>query len=208
MSRSTILIGYSGHAFVAADIICSMGYELAGYCEREEKKLNPFGLSFYGSEDSKTGLEVLKKHSYFIAIGDNHIRQKVSLQLATKGLPSPMLIQHPSAVVGWGVTLSPGVMIGANASINALASIGQGVICNTGCIIEHECQIGDFVHIAPGAVLAGNVEVGEGTFIGANTVIKQGIKIGKWSTIGAGSVIIKDIPEGVTIIGNPGRKLR
>ena len=32
-----------------------------------------------------------------------------------------------------------------------------------------------------------------------------GIKIGKWCTIGAGAVIIKDIPDGATAVGNPGR---
>ena len=90
-----------------------------------------------------------------------------------------------------------------SAVINACATIGDAVICNTACIIEHECRIANFVHIAPGAVLAGNVKIGEGTFVGANAVIKQGITIGKNVTIGAGAVVTKNIGDGLTYYGNP-----
>ncbi|HAO47433.1 MAG TPA: hypothetical protein DCQ97_10945, partial [Chitinophagaceae bacterium] len=65
-------------------------------------------------------------------------------------------------------------MIAAQATINPLARIGKGAICNTGCIVEHECVVGDFAHIGPGAVLCGNVSVGEGSFVGANAVVRQG----------------------------------
>jgi sugar O-acyltransferase (sialic acid O-acetyltransferase NeuD family) len=103
--------------------------------------------------------------------------------------------------------MGDGVMIAANATINPLAEIGRGVICNTSSSIDHECIIGDFTHIAPGAVLCGNVKVGRSTFIGANSVIRQGIIIGNNVTIGAGTVVVKDIPDNSTVIGNPARKL-
>ena len=33
-------------------------------------------------------------------------------------------------------------------------------------------------------------------------------KIGEWCTIGAGAVIIKDIPDGATVVGNPGKIIK
>ncbi|HLS31877.1 MAG TPA: DapH/DapD/GlmU-related protein [Flavobacteriaceae bacterium] len=42
-------------------------------------------------------------------------------------------------------------------------------------------------------------------FIGANSVVKEGINIGDHVIIGAGSVVIKDVPDGCTVVGNPGR---
>jgi acetyltransferase-like isoleucine patch superfamily enzyme len=96
-------------------------------------------------------------------------------------------------------------MIAANATINPLASIATGAICNTGCIIEHECVVGEFAHIGPGAVLCGNVKVGAGSFVGANAVIRQGITIGNNAMIGAGAVVVKDVPDNVTVMGIPAK---
>jgi acetyltransferase EpsM len=49
--------------------------------------------------------------------------------------------------------------------------------------------------------------VGEGTQIGAGAVVIPNVTIGSWCMIGAGTVIIKDIPNGATVVGNPGRIL-
>jgi sugar O-acyltransferase (sialic acid O-acetyltransferase NeuD family) len=98
-------------------------------------------------------------------------------------------------------------MIAANTTLNPMAEIGNGVVCNTSCSIDHECIIGDFSFIAPGAVLCGNVTVGKNSFVGANAVVRQGITIGNNVIIGAGTVVIKDIPDNTTVIGNPARKL-
>ena len=96
-------------------------------------------------------------------------------------------------------------MFAPRVVINPLVKIGNGVICNTACVIEHECIINDYVHIAPGAILCGNVTVGEGSFIGAGAVVKQGVTIGKNVIVGAGTVVIKDIVDNTKVIGNPQR---
>lgn len=200
-----ILIGYSGHAFVVYGILNSTGKKVTGYCDKEEKQSNPFGLDFSGPESSEQGLKSLKQNGFFIAVGDNGIRKKIYGQLAGKDL-LPVNAVHASAVVdGSAVIAEHGVMIAANATINPLAMIGTGAICNTGCIIEHECVVGDFAHVGPGAVLCGNVKVGEGTFVGANAVVRQGISIGKNAMIGAGAVVVKDVPDGATVVGVPAK---
>src|ERR1035437_3673827 len=190
-----ILIGYSGHAYVVVGIFNSMGIKVSGYCDKEEKKYNPFNFSYYGEESSKKGLEEMKKNGFFIAIGENTIRNKVYDSLAKHNL-FPENAIHSSAVVDKSVQLSDrGIMIAGNVTINPLSQIGTGVICNTGCVIDHECTVGDFAHIGPGAVLCGNVKVGRLSFIGANAVIRQGITIGNNVIVGAGAVVVKDIPD-------------
>ena len=37
-----IVIGYSGHAFVACGILKAAGQPITGYCDKEEKTYNPF----------------------------------------------------------------------------------------------------------------------------------------------------------------------
>lgn len=200
LKRPVAIIGYSGHAYVIVDILLSAGRLVTAYCDSEEKLKNPYHLNYLGKESDV--INKLKKYDVFTCIGHNGIREKVHLEI-TRLLRAPINAIHPSAVISSSVKLQNGIMIAANATINPLAEIGEGVICNTGCSIDHECIIGDFAHIAPNAVLCGNVTVGKGTFVGANAVIRQGITIGNNVMIGAGTVVIKDIPDNVTVIGNP-----
>ena len=200
-----ILIGYSGHSLVVYGILKASGHTVTGYCDAAEKQYNPFELHYYGTELSGMGIKALEKFGFFISIGDNGTRKKIYDQLALKKLlPSNAI--HPSAVIdaAAGIALH-GVMIAANVTINPLAKIGIGVICNTGCIIEHECIVGDFSHIGPGAVLCGNVKVGNNSFVGASAVIRQGVSIGKNVMIGAGAVVINDVPDNVTVMGVPAK---
>jgi sugar O-acyltransferase (sialic acid O-acetyltransferase NeuD family) len=189
-----ILIGYSGHSYVINGILKSLGLKATGYCDNEEKKYNPFSLKYFHKETSEAGLKALTREDFFISIGDNRIRKNVYNNLAIRNL-LPVNAIHATAVIDDSADIARhGVMIAANVTINALAKIGIGAICNTYSVIEHECRIGDFAHIGPGAVLCGNVSIGENSFVGAKSVIRENITIGKNVIIGAGSVVVRDVP--------------
>ena len=203
-----ILIGYSGHAFVVCDIIESMGGRVSAYFEQEEKSYNPYALEYLGSDQNEHAISILNNHDWFLAIGNNHLRKIIMERLLAAGVNPPSRIIHSSALISKTARFRHGVMVGAGAIINALVQVDPGAIINTGSIIEHECKIGPFAHIASGAVLAGNVQVGERSFVGANAVVKEGITIGNEVRIGAGSVVVKNIPDGITVVGNPARVLK
>jgi sugar O-acyltransferase (sialic acid O-acetyltransferase NeuD family) len=205
-----VLIGYSGHAYVIVSILESTGQEVTAYCDQNEKEQNPFKLIYLGKESEAKALEYLDKNNYIICIGDNKIRQKVFNNLTTnEKIKLPLNAVHKNTIIDRTAQIeNGGVMISANVIINPLVQIKKGVICNTGCVIEHECIIGEFAHIGPGAVLCGNVKIGFNTFIGANSVVKQNVTIGNNVTVGAGSVVLRDLPDGVTVYGNPARIIR
>lgn len=201
-----ILIGFSGHAFVVYGILQNAGIAVSGYCDSQEKTYNPFQLPYFGKETGDTAISQMKSHGYFIAIGNNDIRKKLYHSLADATGIYPINALHPSAIISRYAHLQGnGIMVSANAVINPLATIGHAVICNTGCIIEHECIVQDFAHIGPGAVLCGNVSVGQGTFVGAGAIVRQGISIGSNATIGAGAVVVKNVADGATVMGCPAR---
>lgn len=204
-SNSVILIGYSGHAYVIASIFESMGKIVTAYCDQQEKTVNPFNLTYLGSENEISTHNSLLTNEYFICIGDNKIRKKVyDFLVVHSNLTDPTNAIHSSSIIHKTVNIcGKGIMISAGVVINPLVTINKGVICNTSCVIEHECEIGAFSHIGPGAVLCGNVKVGENSFVGANAVIKEGVQIGSNVIVGAGSVIIKNIPNNTKVVGNP-----
>ena len=205
-NKTVAIIGYSGHGFVAADILKCAGYAVLAYCDNEEKEYNPYSLQYLGTENDVEAMKCLMENHYFISVGDNRIREKIYQQL-TQGLLPPVNAIHPSTIIASSVKLGNGVMVAAGAVINPLVKAGNGTIINTASSIDHECVLEDFVHIGPGAIVCGNVTIGQRTFIGAGSVIRQGITIGKDVMIGAGSVIVKDVPDNMVMVGNPQKEL-
>lgn len=199
MSKEVIILGYSGHAYVVIDALISSGYSIKGYCEVEEKGLNPYNIKYLGSEDKIVSKDPA---NYIVAIGDNQLREKIQVKITNRGVELANAI-HCTAEISKTVVIGRGNFISAGVIINSMVKIGDGVICNTRSIIEHECILGNYVHIGPGTVLCGNVNVGSNTLIGAGSVIIPNITIGKNVIIGAGSIVVKNVPDNSIIKGNP-----
>jgi acetyltransferase EpsM len=206
LDKDLILVGYSGHAFVIAEVAIENEISIKGYSDKQQATLNPFKLEYLGFEKDKNFIGWKENYSFILGIGDNYLRQSIAKLIRANRRKIKTII-HSSASISTSSVINSGAFINKNVSVNALAIIGKNVILNTGCIIEHECVIEDAVHIAPGAVLAGNVYIGERSFVGANAVIKQGVVIGKDVIIGAGSVVINDVQDGKRIVGNPSREI-
>ena len=189
-----------------AEAVLELGYYLIGYADEEEHEKNPYKIPFLGYE-SRADFNWSLEFFYALGVGDNKIRSKIAHRVKSNG-GRLLGIIHPQASISKDLKIGGGSFVARNVAINPFVEIGENVILNTSCSIDHECTIEDNVHIAPGAVLAGNVKVGKGAFIGANSVVKEGVKIGEGAVIGAGSVIIKDVSAGNRIVGNPGKYIR
>jgi acetyltransferase EpsM len=207
LDNKTVIVGYSGHAYVVAESYIAKGGKISFYSDLYEASKNPFDLSYLGFESDPNfkGWDIPLK--YILGIGDNYLREKVAkLILSNSNILENVI--DPNAVISKSANIGNGVFASKGVLVNAFSTIGSFTILNTGCIIEHECEIGIASHIAPGAVLAGNVKVGNRTFIGANAVIKQGVVIGDDVIIGAGSVVLHNVDNNSKIVGNPGRLLK
>src|SRR5258708_6467918 len=154
LKKPVAIVGYSGHAYVIIDIFLNAGRLVTSYCDAEEKTLNPYNLNYLGKESDV--ISQLKQFDYFACVGHNGIREKIHTQLS-QYLGDPINAIHPSAVISASVKMGNGIMIGANATLNPLAEIGRGVVCNTSSTIEHECIICDFNFIFPLSFFCVNV---------------------------------------------------
>ncbi|MBL0050248.1 MAG: acetyltransferase [Bacteroidetes bacterium] len=204
-NRNVILIGYSGHAYVAAEIFLLMKYKVVGYIDKIENTNNPFGLEYLGNDETFYTKKINGK-KLFTAIGDNALRNKLSEKYAAQGFEFTNAI-HPSAILSKNITISTNILIGAQCVIQSGSVIQEGVICNTGSIIEHECTLKKYAHIAPSSTLCGNVTIGEKSLIGAGTIVIPNTVIGNNVIVGAGSVIIKNIDDNKKVAGNPARTI-
>ncbi|NSL89760.1 acetyltransferase [Chitinophaga sp. Mgbs1] len=210
--KNIVIIGSSGHAMVAADIISLMPeYHIAGFTDasRPPGTLCRGPLAVLGNENDLP--QLLQAHHIrggFIAIGDNWVRSLVAARIKAL-LPDFHFINaiHPSAILSPSLTIGSGNMIGANAVINAGTRIGNFTIINTSSCIEHDNILEDYASVAPGTITGGNVNIGAFTAVGIGAVIRHRINIGAHTIIGAGSLVLKDIPDYNTWYGSPAKMM-
>ena len=102
-----------------------------------------------------------------------------------------------------GIEIHPGAKIGRRFFIDH----GMGVV------IGETSEIGNDVLLYQGVVLGGtslekkkrHPTIKDNVVIGAGAIVLGAIEIGEGVKIGAGSVVIKDVPDGSTVVGVPGR---
>lgn len=119
-------------------------------------------------------------------------------------------IAAATAIISDHAEIGEGSLIAHHAIVEAKARIGKHFQANIYSYVAHDCRIGDFVTFAPRVSCNGNVHIESFAYIGAGAIIKQGtpdkpLRIGKGAVVGMGSVVTKDVPPGVTVMGNPAR---
>ncbi len=106
-----------------------------------------------------------------------------------------------------GIEIHPGATIGRNLFIDH----GMGVV------IGETATIGDNVTLYHGVTLGGkgdnttggkrHPDIGDNVIIGAGAQVLGPITIGDNAAIGANAVVTHSVPEGITVAGNPARRI-
>ena len=209
-----LIWGAGGHGKVIADLIRATGATIVGFIDRDRQKMGcpaePGGSRVVLLEEQVPhdylpgGPLPLQATAIALGIGDNAGRARCRLLLNPDHLPpivSPDARISPWAKLGAGVVALEGVIV------HASASVGAGSILNTRAVVEHDCVVGEDVHVSPGAVLCGGVHIGSGSWIGAGAIVIPRVRIGRNCVVGAGAVVIRDVPDAVTVVGNPARRI-
>ena len=204
--QEIVLVGGGGHAKVCIEIFHAMKISVA-YCiggmDASDYCLN---VPVLEGDENLTKLRDAGYDKIFIAIGSNSLRKKLSLKAREHGYQlvnaiHPESTVSPSAEIGKGVAIMPGVIINAETVIEDLS------IINTGTTVDHDCVIGECAHIAPGCSLAGNVDIGSECFLGVGCKVIPNIRIGKGATVGAGAVVVTNIDSYKKAIGIPAKMI-
>ena len=66
------ILGYAGHSYICIEIAQSLNFKVLGYYDPEKNNINPYSLTYLGTDKSITGKNLL-----FVSIGDNSIRRRL-----------------------------------------------------------------------------------------------------------------------------------
>ena len=123
------------------------------------------------------------------------------------------------------VVVLPGAVIGRDCNICSHCFIenkvvlGDRVTVKCGVQLWDGITLEDDVFVGPNVTFTNDLQprsrnaaaqllptlVKKGASLGANATILPGLTIGEGAMVGAGSVVTKNIPPGVTVVGNPAR---
>jgi sugar O-acyltransferase (sialic acid O-acetyltransferase NeuD family) len=146
-----------------------------------------------------------------IAIADSQVREKLNAKLVQDNIEIINVIAN-NALQYDNITMGKGSIICGFVHLTSNIKIGKGFHANIYSYIAHDCVIGDFVTFAPRVSCNGNVHIEDHAYIGTGAMLRQGtpdkpLIIGKGAIVGMGAVVTKDVPAGVTVVGNPARPL-
>jgi carbonic anhydrase/acetyltransferase-like protein (isoleucine patch superfamily) len=124
-------------------------------------------------------------------------------------------VAYDATLVG-DITLENDVSVWFKVVIRAendRITLGEGSNIQDGSVLHvdpgYPMHLGSRVTVGHKVMLHG-CTIGEGSLIGINSVVMNGARIGRNSLIGANTLIAegKDIPEGVLVLGSPGKVVR
>lgn len=197
MKKKLLIIGKGNQSFlINSDKNFTKKYSSTKCIEINNKK---------NSLEELTNVDI-KKSEFLIAIGNNYLRESISILLKKKfnKIQWATYIAKSSNLKN-KVKVFPGSMIMENVLLNENVVIGKHVLINSGSIIEHDNTFDDYSSCGPGVITGGEVKVGKKSFLGLGSMVKDKIEIKQNSIIGLGSVVIRNCKADSIYMGSPAK---
>lgn len=201
LNKDIVIVGGSSGALISEEIFVNQ-YKRIFFLETYSVSVQKKKII---SDSIIKGIDFLRKPNvdYFIATGDNKIREKNYDLIYKATKKNPVNCIHESSYISKSSSLGFGNLICPKSVIHTNATIGNNTIINTASVVEHDVLVHDYAQISPNATLSGRVVVGRGAFIGVGSAIIPDIKIGDWCIIAAGAAVTSDTKNNTLYAGVP-----
>ncbi|MBI2617119.1 acetyltransferase [Candidatus Gottesmanbacteria bacterium] len=207
--KRVVLFGAGGHARVVADVFESRHIRVEGLFDDDKTLFGTKRIAWkvLGGLDDMIRFVKENEVNYFVAIGDNVLREKISEKIGKSTSQLPCTCIAPSTSISPHVKISKGVFIAPGVVINIGTVIEEGAIVNTSSSIDHDCIIGRFSSVQPGAHLGGGVKIGRRTMVGIGAKVMQYMTIGDDAVVGGGAMVTHNVKEKTTVVGVPAKRI-
>lgn len=143
---------------------------------------------------------------FICALGDVYYKKHYVQIILNKGGEFINLI-HPTAIFGSNAQIGKGCIVGAWSNISCDTQLGDFVTFSIKAGIGHDSKIGNYTHVGGFTNISGFVVIGDNVTIHPCCNVIPHRKIGDDAIIGTGSVVLNNVKAGVTIFGNPAKKV-
>lgn len=142
-----------------------------------------------------------------LAIGLPWVRRRLHERLSAAGFRFLSLV-HPSAVIADSVEIGEGSIVCPLVNVSPNVVLGRFCYLNFCIGIGHDAVLGDYVQVNPGVQIGGFARIESGVLVGSGATIREGVKVGEDARIGSGSVVLGRVRDGITMMGNPAKRMR
>jgi sugar O-acyltransferase (sialic acid O-acetyltransferase NeuD family) len=140
--------------------------------------------------------------AFAVGIGATTARRRVAERLEAAGYAAATLI-HPSATMGYDVSVGEGAVICAGVRITTNIRIGRHVHLNLNSTVGHDATLGDFVSVNPLASISGDCVVEDEALIGVAAAVLNRVRIGRGATVGGSACVVRDVAPNTVVKGVP-----
>lgn len=210
--KKLVIVGARGFGReVYAAVKCSKAYKdgevsITGFLDSKSNAFEGLNGSFPPILCSPEEYEIQPDDIFFIAMGDPMWRKHYAELMKAKGAHFYTFISD-SAFVSENAIVGEGSYIGRWCAVSDNVTLGEHVIMHPFTIIGHDAIIKNYGTLLTNVFIGGCAEVGECSQMSPKSMIIPHKRIGNNVMVGAASVVMRNVKDGLSVLGNPAKKI-
>jgi sugar O-acyltransferase (sialic acid O-acetyltransferase NeuD family) len=207
---NSIIIGAGSYGEVYLAYLQETGINIVGFID-DNKKLwgkEVCGVPVLGGMSDLDHLSAKNDfHAVYCPLGNNKLRVRLLKKALSLGLDTPNFI-HSTVVISPNVKIGKGVYILMGSMIMPYTEIKDFTMISMNVKVAHHNVLEEGVFLSTGVNVGANMYLKSCAYIGIGAIVMTGVKeIGEDALVGAGSVVIRDVEDGLVVVGNPAKIL-